>query len=738
MRVPVFNQQINEAQTPSVQINGGLTPGQAVGVVSNQLDGLTELVGMGAQIYNQYQDTANKARVSQVTADYQNRVNNYLYNPKDGLLTIKGENALNRDSGKNLVNEAFEWFDSNAREQESSLSNGTQRQMFNKNMATLKGQLGRIASQHLFNESQKFQKQAFESEIDANISSVSMNYSDIPTTTMSLEKIRNISLEYGKDLGWNGQQIEQYAKGQQDKAVLDAINLMQSNGDGSKIPAYFALTKNFLSAKNQARVGKLIQDNNADTFISEILKYKDDPDELDKYIEALADSESPFAKQIGAHNIPNVLGRAISYRDRYDRNVQAAANKREKDATEALNDFKADVKSGIPFTPQRFNELSAKVVGSASEAEFQRLNNNLPLFQKLYSMPPDARESLINAYEANARTQGVDKPQETKLVVDQMQSIHTAMLDKEKNDPSFAYSLKTGSLLPQVPTTLIIQGQQDALKAISENIKSIESANATSGSLTGATNPLSKQNIDEMISIWKSASPVNRLQIVTNLFKAAKDSPNAARDMIQAVAGKNNSYRWAASLNNRGLTDIAGQIATGQDLLDKGDVKVSDFALNLKTGEYLKGIVSVGSPAYSVYFDSIRANYAYLAQKSEKLLDKTGKVDNKNIDAELFDKAALNVTGGRFTTGGMFGAKQAVLRPHTVGEKSFGQQLEQFNSRYAREYGGTDKDFFLDLPLEQDPKDPYKYYFKNGADYIRDKASNKDPKKQTRLTFTVR
>lgn len=47
-------------------------------------------------------------------------------------------------------------------------------------------------------------------------------------------------------------------------------------------------------------------------------------------------------------------------------------------------------------------------------------------------------------------------------------------------------------------------------------------------------------------------------------------------------------------------------------------------------------------------------------------------------------------------------------------------------------HGGSDKDFFLDLPLEQDPHNPYKYYFKNGAKYVMDVN---DKQRKTRLTF---
>ena len=45
--------------------------------------------------------------------------------------------------------------------------------------------------------------------------------------------------------------------------------------------------------------------------------------------------------------------------------------------------------------------------------------------------------------------------------------------------------------------------------------------------------------------------------------------------MIQSITGtNNNTFRWAAALNNRGLKDIANQMAIGQDLIDKGMLKL--------------------------------------------------------------------------------------------------------------------------------------------------------------------
>lgn len=53
----------------------------------------------------------------------------------------------------------------------------------------------------------------------------------------------------------------------------------------------------------------------------------------------------------------------------------------------------------------------------------------------------------------------------------------------------------------------------------------------------------------------------------------------------------------------------------------------------------------------------------------DKLADSKGSILNKSIDEDLFHKAVLNVTGGKYTSGGFFGSKSVVLRPHTVNEK---------------------------------------------------------------------
>ena len=424
--------------------------------------------------------------------------------------------------------------------------------------------------------------------------------------------------------------------------------------------------------------------------------------------------------------------------NRIDQNNKAAetAQKRiEADAKDATTEMRQITETGIIPNDNKIQSLYARVKGTDQENEFQKLTSNTVEVQKFMRLPPDARQTYLSQLESEAHNAPSGDPKGLAFRLDLLKNANTSMLGNEKNNASLAYSIKTGRTLPVVPTTLIAQGDAGAIQSLSNNIKTIVASHQVDG-VTGSLNPLSQQQQQEMKQYLASANSIQKLQLGTSLFKASAGNANAARDMLNSVFGDKNSIRWAISLNNRNHSIIANQIVSGQDLLDKNLVKLNDTGLNYQTTEYLKGITTPGSPEYKIYFDSVKANYAYLAQKSEKLTDKSGKLDTKSIDPDLFKQAILEVTGGKFTSGNMWG-RSTVLRPHTVGEASFRQQLEQFNSRNARTYGGSDREYFLDLPLEQDPKNPYRYFFKNGSGYVLDKSSNKDPKKQTRLALVL-
>lgn len=427
-------------------------------------------------------------------------------------------------------------------------------------------------------------------------------------------------------------------------------------------------------------------------------------------------------------------GRALLKMDQNQRTYALQQKELEDDAKNAVTEMKADIETGLIPSESVIQSRLSRVKGTGQETEFAKFSGVLVEVQQFMRLGSDEREAYLSKKRSEAQNTAQDNPKDVSWQLNLLSNTHENMLNYEKNNASLAYSIKTGQDLTVVPTNAILSGSPEAIAAVSKNIKAIHANNILNGTI-GSLNPFSQQQQSELKQFWENARPGDKLSLLTSLYKSSAGNANASRDMINSIAGESGAYRLSASLNNRGLQDIAGQIITGQELLEKGLVKVDEAGLRNRAETYLKGVTSPGKPDFQIYLDAVKANYAYLIQKSDKVADSKGNLLNKTIDEDLFGRAILNVTGGKFTSGGIFGSKSVVLRPHTVSEKSFQEQLENFNSRNARYYGGSDKDFFLDLPLEQDPKNPYLYYFKNGTKYVMDST---DKTRQKRLTFTVR
>lgn len=427
-------------------------------------------------------------------------------------------------------------------------------------------------------------------------------------------------------------------------------------------------------------------------------------------------------------------GRAASQMDQNQKAYDRQQKEVESEAKDAVKEMRSDIETGLIPSESVIKERLALVKGTTHEKEFIQYSGALVEVQKFMRLGPDQREAYLSKERANAQNQEQENPQDISWRLNLLAKTHENMLGYEKNNSTLAYSIKTGQELTPIPTTSIIAGDPNAISALTKNIKAVQANNTIDG-VNGSLNPFTTQQQVELKQFWNKAQPGDKLTLLTNLFAASGGNANASRDMIKSIAGESGAYRLSASLGRRGLTDIAGQIVTGQDLLDKDLVKVDEKGLRAKATNYLIGVTSPGKPDFEIYLESVKANYAYLIQKAGKASDSQGNQVNKSIDEDLFHKAILNVTGGKYSTGGFWGAKSVVLRPHTVSEKSFDDQLKTFNSRHYKAYGGTERDFFLDLPLEQDSENPYKYYFKNGTKYIMDVN---DKKRKTRLSFTVR
>lgn len=494
-----------------------------------------------------------------------------------------------------------------------------------------------------------------------------------------------------------------------DKSQFKA--LVQTSLDGSNLP----------SATQQQKYGKALNDWDTNQATREVEALY-----LNGDIEGLKTS---FSTESLNKNYPDLqagqitaLQKTASGKIRQIESANATELKaKDNDAKDALSEIKGIVNSGGVPDPKLIQGLYGRVQGTTYEKEAANFVNASDEIGNFLRLPPDQRATLLSRMESNQKNRPSDDPVFDAWKLQQMESAHGEALTREKNDPTGNFSIATGKDIVNPPATAIVVGDQQAIGALSSNIKQLAAFNSSRG-ITGSDNPLTRQTQGELKSFWAKAPAEQRLNLLQTFLTSSKGYPSAYKSMVDSIGGTSDSYRLAASIANRGgYNHVATRIVKGQMLLEQKKVNFSTSEADTATTEYLDGIYRNGTAQYNIYRDSARAYYAELLQQSEAKKDDKGKYA---FDKELYSDALIAVTGGRYIQDNWFGVSNSVLRPYGVTDKSFRDQLDSFNSLNSRNYG-TDRDYFKNLKMVQDQKTPNRYYFMDGTKPVRT-ANNQD------------
>lgn len=200
MRIPVLEKQVNEAQVPNVRIQGGLSPSEAVGVVSNQIDGIAGLVKAGAQVYQQFQDDSDRIRVM----DAENRLSelkNHLQNNKvDGFGNKRGVDVVGFDDGQGggFVDYYSRAYQDGVKEITATLGNNRQRQLFNQFVSKDTVAFKNGLQNYFVRENDTYQKSVYSASADRfvrNINSNPANFNAIDEDRLNLKAAINKSAQ---------------------------------------------------------------------------------------------------------------------------------------------------------------------------------------------------------------------------------------------------------------------------------------------------------------------------------------------------------------------------------------------------------------------------------------------------------------------------------------------------------------------------------------------------------------
>ncbi|MCA4303693.1 transglycosylase SLT domain-containing protein [Acinetobacter baumannii] len=262
MRIPQFNSQVAEADMPNVQISGGVTPGQAVDMVSNKIDGFANLANTVANKYKEIQDENDRVRV----IDAQNKLAELRLhlenNDTDGYIKKKGADVVGFDDGEggNFVDYYSRAYQNGVGEIANKLSNSRQRTMFQQIAARDALQFKGTLQNYFVRENDVYQQSVYSSSAERFIREINENPADFTKIDESRE---NLKASLGKLMSLNGKSATE-AENMYLKAIssahLNNLNAFIQNGELKAAVTYKNKYGNEISLADDYVINKKIHE----------------------------------------------------------------------------------------------------------------------------------------------------------------------------------------------------------------------------------------------------------------------------------------------------------------------------------------------------------------------------------------------------------------------------------------------------------------------------------------------
>ncbi|AZB88802.1 transglycosylase SLT domain-containing protein [Acinetobacter baumannii] len=262
MRIPQFNSQVAEADMPNVQISGGVTPGQAVDMVGNKIDGFANLANTVANKYKEIQDENDRVRV----IDAQNKLAELRLhlenNDTDGYIKKKGADVVGFDDGEggNFVDYYSRAYQNGVGEIANKLSNSRQRTMFQQIAARDALQFKGTLQNYFVRENDVYQQSVYSSSAERFIREINENPADFTKIDESRE---NLKASLGKLMSLNGKSATE-AENMYLKAIssahLNNLNAFIQNGELKAAVTYKNKYGNEISLADDYVINKKIHE----------------------------------------------------------------------------------------------------------------------------------------------------------------------------------------------------------------------------------------------------------------------------------------------------------------------------------------------------------------------------------------------------------------------------------------------------------------------------------------------
>lgn len=329
-KVPTYDSpRVGSAGLPGVRQGGAAPPVVDVAgpaARQNQMlgQGLMRTGGAMADIALQAQQEANQLRVDDAMNQARERVMQYTYDPQNGYMSIKGRDAMERESGKPLDIEYTDKLAEDFTAISRGLGNDAQRHAFNRYTTQALGQFQGQVMQHKASEYRTYRASVREGTIANRTNEIALNYNNPPAIAEGIDSIKTAVWDLGRMQGWSAEKIEAEQRTATSKAHRTALVAALQHNDLGYASAYYKQNLRDMEADDVLRIGGILQESNdlaagrfaADTTFQRFAP-RLAPSDLDRAFEILIGTESggrqldkdgkPLTSSAGAVGIAQVM-----------------------------------------------------------------------------------------------------------------------------------------------------------------------------------------------------------------------------------------------------------------------------------------------------------------------------------------------------------------------------------------------------------------------------------------------
>lgn len=711
MKVPILNgSRVNPSGQPNVQIQNAQTPQALLGASpARALADFGEIASGATALYKQQWDEENQIRVQDSVNKVAQLEQSAELDQKNGFRARRGSDVVGfkDEDGNDFINHYTNTIRKEAKEIEESLSNPIQRKMFQQRIAGRETAFNGRVQAYFLDQNNDYKAQVAQTTLETNATSLAMSYGDNATTQQSLDGIASAVGTMGKLKGWDAATTTNETLKLGSKAVLGAIDKMQSDGKTTDIPSYMQQFGKYLTPADQDKVNELMQKNRVDLAQGIILNAKQTNDRaaittLSEQLNSEQATKSFSVAQI------NSLKSSVIAAENHFKQQDARIILQGEQAAKTLED---QIKFGRPLDASVFEKARSAAQGTPSATVVGELEALYPEILKFKNKPVAEQEAFITNLQIGLNNASTDDAARDQRRYNMFKSTYNDSVKLANENPAAYLANKAGNTLQAIDTSNLTtpDGIAQMAEIATDRLATIRAERKTDPSLP--LNPFSPREIKGIKSKFAEMNADTKLNVLSQLARTAKGANYGA--IVGAIAGDDRILRIAGIAQFRNLrgtegTEVAQTLLKGQEVLkSKATILPSDNELLVNFNDYVGNAVTgqARQDAYQAY-KALHAGLAFDKGVNYKSTD-------SSVDESLSNTALSLATGGIYDQGKKQGYKNwKVSMPYGWDDEKFEDALESKMPALANQ--GVALSVLEDLPLLQVPGKEGQYYFLDG------------------------